>query len=339
MGSVRLMQYEWCDTCGEIDYYLPDSWDVKVHDIAGCSRPILTPEQIEAAIASPIASQPIRELAKGKKKVCILFDDMSRGTPTSKIARVVLKELHEAGIPDNAIEFICATGAHQAWDRASLVKKVGEDIMANYPVYNHVAFFNCTPLGKTSFGTRVEINSEVVSCDLKIAIGDIAPHPSYGFSGGGKMVMPGVASYDSISEHHGVVHRRHGLPGQVDPKFRSAENESLRDAIEFARMAKLDFSIMCMMNHKTEVVAVFAGDVEAAQKVAIEEAKKHFFVPDTSDNDIAIVNSFCKGNEANIAVPVGFRAVKDHGGTAVIIANSHLGQIGHYLFGSWGKSF
>ena len=339
MGSVKLWEYEWSDNPREVDYYLPDSWDVKVHDIAGAHKPELNDQQIEAAIASPIGTRRIRDLAKGKKKVVILFDDMSRGTPTWRIAPVVLKELKEAGIPDNCIEFVCATGAHQAWDRAGLVRKIGEHIMANYPVYNHVAFFNCTPLGKTSYGTRVEINSEVMSCDLKIAIGDISPHVSYGFSGGGKMVMPGVSSYESIAEHHGVIHRRHGPPGQVDPNFRSANNENLRDAIEFARMAKLDFSVHCMMNHKADVVAIFAGDVEESQKVAIEEAKKHFYVPPSEDNDITIANAFCKANEANIASGVAFRSVKKEGGTAVFIANSHLGQIGHYLFGNWGKTY
>jgi nickel-dependent lactate racemase len=339
MGSVRLMQYAWSDNPREVEYFFPDSWDVTVYNIAGARRPALTDTQIEKAVLSPIGSPSIRDLAKGKKKVCILFDDMARGTPTWRIAPFVLRELKVAGIPDDAIEFICATGAHQSWDRSALVKKVGEHIMATYPVFNHVPFFNCTPLGKTSFETKVEINSEVMSCDLKIAIGDISPHVSYGFSGGGKMIMPGVASYDSIVEHHGVVHRPKGLPGTPDPDFRSANNPNLRDAIEFARMAGLDFSIHCMLNHKAEVVAIFAGDVEASQIVAIEEAKKHFLVPPTGDNDITIANAFCKANEANIASGVAFNSVTRRGGTAVLVANSHLGQIGHYLFGNWGRAY
>jgi lactate racemase len=339
MGSVRLMQYAWSDNPHEVDYFLPDCWDVTVYDIAGAHTPALTDAQIESTILSPIGSAPLRELARGKKKVCILFDDMARGTPTWKIAPVVLRELKQAGIPDSAIEFICATGAHQSWDRAALVKKVGEFIMANYPVFNHVPFFNCTPLGKTSFGTLVEVNSEVMSCDLKIAIGDISPHVSYGFSGGGKMIMPGVSSYNSIVEHHGVVHRPKGPPGAPDPHFRSPLNPNLRDAIEFARMAHLDFSVHCMLNHRAEVVAVFAGDVAESQKVAIEEAKKHFYVPPTQDNDITIANAFCKANEANIASGVAFNSVSHNGGTAVLMANSHFGQIGHYLFGNWGKTY
>jgi len=91
----------------------------------------------------------------------------------------------------NQIEFICAVGAHQVWDRSLLVKKLGADIVTKYPVYNHDPFLNCTYLGKTSFDTRVEISAEVMSCDLKVSIQSVVPHSSYGFSGGGKMVMPG----------------------------------------------------------------------------------------------------------------------------------------------------
>ncbi len=339
MGSVQLMQYAWSDDPHEVEYYLPDCWEVKVHDINGADRPALTDAQIESAIMSPIGSSKLEDLAKGKQKVCILFDDMARGTPTWRIAPVIIRELKKAGIQDSVIEFICANGAHQSWDRAALVKKVGEDIMAHYPVYNHVPFLNCTFLGTTSFGTRVEVSSEVMSCDLKIAIGDISPHVSYGFSGGGKMIMPGVASYESIVEHHGTIHRPKDPSGAPDPKFRSAMNPNLRDAMEFARMAGLDFSVHCMLNHRAEVVAIFAGDTEASQKVAIEEARKHFYVPSTQDNDIVIANAYCKANEGNIASGVAFNSVTRDGGTAVLVANSHLGQIGHYLFGNWGKTY
>ena len=88
MGSVKLWEYEWSDNPREVEYYLPDSWDVKVHNIAGAHRPELNDLQIEAAIASPIGTNRIRDLAKGKRKVCILFDDMSPGTPTWRIAPV-----------------------------------------------------------------------------------------------------------------------------------------------------------------------------------------------------------------------------------------------------------
>jgi lactate racemase len=338
MAYIKLMEYEWSDNPREMEYYLPDSWDVKVHHIAGYRKPVLSPGRIKTAVNSPVGSKRISELAKGKKKVCILFDDLSRGTPADKIIPPILDELKEGGIKDDQIEFMCALGAHQAWDRSVLARKVGEDIMAKYPVFNHTTFMGCTPLGRTSFGTKVEVNSEVMSCDLKIAISNIVPHPMYGFGGGGKIVMPGISSYDSIADHHGVTHGAYlkALQKTPDAKGVFDGNPQMPDAMEFARMAGINFSINCMLNEKAEVVEIFAGDIEKAYEVAVSAAKEFFAVKDTRDNDIAIANAYCKADEANIATNTAFLSVKRTGGTAVTIANTHLGQIAHYLYGKWG---
>ncbi len=340
MAFVKLMEYEWSDNPHEVAYYLPDSWDVTVYHIAGYRKPALTPEQIAASIISPIGTSRIRDLAAGKKKVCILFDDLTRGTPTHKVLPAILAELKAGGIHDDQIEFICALGAHQAWDRSALVRKIGADIVAKYPVYNHNPFMNCTYLGKTSFGTKVEISTEVMSCDLKVSIQNIVPHPSYGFAGGGKIVMPGCSSYNSIADHHGVTHRafRETLGRTPDAKGVFDGNPQPRDAMEFAKMAKIDFSVNCMLNEKADIVAIFAGDIEKAYEPAVVAAKEHYLVPDTRDNDITIANAYCKAGEAIIATASSFIAVKRTGGSAVTIANSHLGQVVHYLSGSWGTN-
>lgn len=338
MAFIRLMEYEWSDNPHEVDYYLPDSWDVTVYHIAGYRKPVLTPEQINSSIASPIGTSRLRDLARGKKKVCILFDDMVRGTPAFKVVPAVLSELKAGGIKDNQIEFICATGAHQVWDRSALVRKLGADIVAKYPVYNHDPFLNCTYLGKTSFGTRVEVSGEVMSCDLKVSIQSIVPHSSYGFSGGGKMVMPGCSSYSSIVDHHTVTHKAFGdmLGRTPDAKGVFEGNPKPQDAMEFARMANIDFSINCMVNEQADIVAIFAGDLEQAYVPAVAAAKEHYRVPDTRDNDIVIANAYFKAGEAFIASASAFIAVKRTGGSSVTIANSLLGQIVHYLGASWG---
>jgi nickel-dependent lactate racemase len=221
-----------------------------------------------------------------------------------------------------------------------MVRKIGADIVEKYPVYNHVPFMNCTLLGKTSFGTKVEVSTEVMSCDLKVSIQNIVPHPSYGFGGGGKIVMPGCASYDSIADHHGITHRayRQMLQRTPDAKGVFDGNPQPQDAMEFAKMAKIDFSINCMLNEKADIVAIFAGDIEKAHVPAVAAAKEHYRIPDVRDNDIAIANAYCKADEATIATAASFIAVKRTGGSAVTIANSHLGQIAHYLSGAWGMS-
>ena len=338
---IKLPAYQWYDP-REVAYPLPDGWKVTVYDIAGADRPVMTYDQIKTAIASPHGAPRLREIARGKKKVVILFDDLTRGTRVSKIAPAVLEELKEAGIADSQIEFICAQGAHQAWDRADLVKKLGAEIFNRFPVYNHVPFLNCTYLGKTSYGSRVEVNAEVMSCDLKIGIGGIVPHASYGYGGGGKIIMPGVSSYDAISAHHGPNHevfrverRKAGTPfnyGFVDG------NPMTLDALEMAKMAHLDFLVDCLMNHWGDPVAIYAGALEATYWAGIKEAKTHYKVVAPQDNDIVIANAFCKGDEAYHALQTALPHVTRKGGDLVLMVSSPLGWVYHYLSGSHGRT-
>lgn len=338
MTGVKLPQYSW-DEPREIEYPLPDSWRVTVNNFAGSDRPAASPEAIRAAITSPIGMPPLRETARGKKEVVILFDDMTRSTRTSRIVPYVLEELAEAGITDDRIRFIAAVANHQALDRASLAKKLGEDIVARFPVYNHCPFLNCTEVGTTSYGTKAFINSEVMHCDLKIAIGSILPHVQYGFSGGSKMVIPGVASYETVVAHHGVTHeawkgeqRKAGRPfiGMTD-------NPMQADAREIADMVGLDMLINCTVNKWGETVAVFAGAMEPTYRAAIEEARGHYTAAASSDNDIVIANTYVKASEYNMAFST-LPAVNRQGGDLVIIANSPLGQVVHYLFDMFGKT-
>src|SRR3972149_2243552 len=111
MSSVKLPQYIWHNQ-KEVEFPLPDNWKVSVHNIAGYNKPALKPEQIKAAIASPTGMPPLRESARGKKQVAILFDDMTRGTRTYQIIPFVLEELHQAGITDDRIRFIAAVPTH-----------------------------------------------------------------------------------------------------------------------------------------------------------------------------------------------------------------------------------
>ncbi|MFH1382172.1 MAG: lactate racemase domain-containing protein [Chloroflexota bacterium] len=338
---IKLPAYQWYDP-KEIDYPLPDEWPATVYKIAGADRPVMTHEQIKAAIASPIGSPRLREMARDKKKVVILFDDLTRATQVSRLAPAVLDELKEAGVPDNQVEFICAVGAHQAWDRADLAKKLGGEILNRFPVYNHVPFMNCTYLGKTSYGGKVEVSTEVMSADLKIGIGGIVPHASFGFGGGGKIIMPGVSSYEAIATHHGLTHKafreeRRKSGASFNYGFVDANPMTL-EAIEMAKMAGLDFIVNCLMNHWGEPVAIYAGSLEPAYWAGVKEAKTHYRVDGPQDNDIVITNAYCKGNEAYHALQTALPHVSRKGGDLVLIVSSPLGWVYHYLSGSHGQT-
>lgn len=338
MSSVKLPQYIWHNQ-KEVEFPLPDNWQVTICNIAGYNKPALKPQAIKAAIASPIGMAPLRELARGKKQAVILFDDMTRGTRIYEIVPFVLEELAQAGITDDRIRFIAAVANHQALDRSAMAKKLGEDIVGRFSVFNHCSFIHCTPIGTSSYGTKAAINDEVMRCDLKIAIGSVVPHPQYGFGGGAKIILPGVAAYESVKQHHQVTHsawaaeqRKKGLQLRG-----TIENSPINaDAREIAKMAGLDMVIDCILNGKGETTAVYAGALEPTYQAAVKEAERHYVAENSGDNDIVIANAFIKASEYSMA-SAALPAVNPKGGSIVFLANSPTGQVVHYLFDPFGK--
>ena len=184
--KLKLPKLVW-DGGGDHEIDFPESWEVNFCPTRGWDRPAMSDEAMRKAFAKPVGTKPIRELAAGKKEVVIIFDDITRPTPVSRIAPIVLEELREAGIADDGIHFVIASGTHGAHDNKALRAKLGQDILERFFVFQHNPYENCVPVGATSLGTPLEVNREVMSCDLKIGIGCILPHPQAGFGGGGKL--------------------------------------------------------------------------------------------------------------------------------------------------------
>ncbi len=339
MNSIKLSQPVWYEP-KELILPLPDGWQVEVCNMAGYNRSALKPDEIKAAISNPIGIPPIRELAKGKKEVVIIFDDMTRVTRVAEIVPFVLEELAEAGIPDSNIRFIMALGCHGAKDRRDFVKKLGEDTLARFPVYNHNAFGNCTYVGTTAtFGTRVYVNEEVMKCDLKIAIGSVVPHPTSGFGGGGKIILPGVTSFETIEHNHGTMYKMVREGSKPVAGMGNFDSNPIRmDIEEAAVLSGLDVIINCIVNTRGETVFVFTGALKLVYAAAIKEAKTHYLTPRVERKDIVIANTVAKANEGWIGLPIAYRAIKPEGGDVVLIANMPEGQVTHYLLGPFGKT-
>ncbi len=340
MNAITLPQLAWYGT-GKMELPLPDNWPVTFYNMAGYDRPAMKPDEIKAAVANLKGIAPLRELARGKKEVVIIFDDMTRVTRVAGIVPFVLAELSQAGIPDNKIRFICALGNHGAHNRVDFVKKLGEEILARFPVYNHNPFSNCTLVGTTSSGNKIYINAEVMKCDLKIAIGSVVPHPITGFGGGGKIILPGVASIESAEGLHRLTARaRREQWSRSAAGMGVSENNPARDEVEeAAALAGLDVKIDALVNMWGETTAIFAGALKPAFSAAVGEAVSHYRTTKAKGAGIAIANTFAKANEAiMLGLTTAFRALRPEGGDAVLIANAPDGQVTHYLMGPFGKT-
>jgi len=338
MSIVKLPQLAWYGRKKD-EFSLPGRWQVEMCDMAGADKQPLKSADIRAVLTKPIGAKSLRELSKGKKEAVILFDDMSRATRTRDIVPHVLRELSAAGIEDSHIRFVCALGCHAALTRLDFAKKLGEDVLARFPVYNHNPFGNCVLVGKTkTYQTEVYVNEEVMRCDLKVAIGGTVPHPMSGFGGGGKIILPGVTSFATTQHnHHNTYHDMFTLRGKLGQGIFD-ENPMRFDVEEAAELAGLDFIINVLFNRWGETVGVFAGALKPAYAAAVKESKAHYNTPRVQDKDIAIANSYIKGNEAFIGVSIAYSAISKKGGDVVLIANEPSGQVVHYLLGPFGEN-
>ncbi|MFZ5590878.1 MAG: lactate racemase domain-containing protein [Bacillota bacterium] len=334
---IKLPQGAWFAE-QDIEISFPADWQVNLCDSPADRLGPVTEDEIRRAFASPVGCPPLRELAAGKKEVCIIFDDISRGTRVDQLVPFVLEELAAAGIQDQQIRFICALGMHGAHTLDILAKKLGRDIVARFPVFNHNPYENCQHLGQTSRGTPVAVNAEVMKCDLKIGIGCITPHPFNGFGGGGKILFPGVCGVETILGNH--ILSATALMGAglnpVDGLGRFEGNIMRQEMEEVCRMAGLDMVVSALVNSRCQTVGLVVGEPVAAHYAGVETARRIYPTPFRPGADIVVANANFKACEAYIALLFALKSLKP-GGDAVVIAHTPLGQIPHYLLGAFGR--
>ena len=338
--KITLQQNKWYgDKPTEIS--LPDGWDVEYLAMPGDKEPVLTKEQVRERIEQPYGSEPLSQMARGKKRVGIIFDDITRPTPTKVMAEAVLDILLDAGVRKEDIIFICALGTHGAHTREQFVKKLGEDIVGEYFVYNHNCYENLVSLGKTERGFEVFINKEVMACDLKVGIGGMIPHACNGYSGGYKLLFPGVAGIDTMEYVH--IKGSEAMLTVENPTIRNTmghlHEHGMRFEIEeMGRMAGQFFKVDCIYNSLAEPIGIYAGDPVEEYYEAVKMAKRVYGVPLPKNKDVMIVNANVKSNECNIAYGVGLAGFPEgEGGDLVIVNFAKSGQIPHYMIGHFGR--
>ncbi|ADK84146.1 Protein of unknown function DUF2088 [Desulfarculus baarsii DSM 2075] len=334
--KIRLPELMWYGNL-DVEIELPDDWDVTFCPMRGAERPALGQEAIAQAIKNPIGCPPLHQLARGKKSACIVFDDITRPTRCAELAPVVIEELLAAGLAEDDITFVCALGSHGAHTAHEFRKKLGADILERFRVYNHNIYENCVEVGVTSRGARLLINREVAQAQVKVGLGCVTAHAQVGFSGGGKIILPGVSHIDTISHFHIDVEKS----AVETTGLGNFDNNILRFEIEEAvRLAKLDFKVDVVTNGRGATIGVFAGDPIAEHLQAVAAAREIYATePTPTDMDVVVVNAFAKANEMAIAILLGAIATGNFQGSVVCLANAPEGQVTHYLARSFGRDY
>lgn len=281
----------WCGD-KELTLTFPDNWDVSVYESKGAEA--LGESEVKRAFTEPIGAKRIAELARRKKNAVIIVDDLSRPTPAHLVIPNIIEELQEGGIKGSAIKFVIGGGLHRPLTKEEMAKKVGMDIASSYEVYNHNAFSKTLEnMGNLEDGTPVQINELVANSDLKIAIGGIIPHIYAGFGGGGKIVVPGVASYDATVHNHQGQYKPRGR-GNIE---KQSEEKDMRDnAEDVARLIGLDFMVNMVLTKNRGIAGLFVGDVIESHIQGMKFAKGIYETTsakaEVEKTDIVVINAY-----------------------------------------------
>ena len=308
---------------------LPASWEVNVMKMAGHDAAPLSPEEIRRRIQNPIGTRPLRELAAGKKRVVITFDDLERPTPAHEIAPPVLEELKAAGVPDESILFLAALGTHRPLPSDEVARKLGADVIRRYAWINHNCFENLKDIGDTSRRNRIKVNQTFAAADLRITLNGIKIHQRAGYGGGAKSILPGVASIDSVRYNHETIGG-----SSRDNGLKIFHNEVRLDMEEAARMAGIDFSVQVVYNRRRRTCAVFAGDINEAHHAACRMANLHYRTPTFKGADIVIANNYPQNIQSDKGPDWVNRSLREGGTGVLIIQNPHVMTSWNY----WNES-
>lgn len=255
----------------DVQCRLPLKWDVRMCQTAQLPE-ISGDEEIERKIKLPVSGETLPEIVHRKKAktACILVSDATRAVPTKRIAKVVVKELLDAGLKFADILFFVAIGVHRDATEEECREMLG-DLYGKVTILNHTPFEeeNLIFLGNTSRETPVKVNRRAYECDIHIQIGKVEPHEFAGFSGGRKSVLPGISSEETII----INHRPEMI---LNPKAAIGVlegNPVHEDMIEAAEWFGIDFAVNCILNNDLKMAAVFAGGLKESHETAVNYVK------------------------------------------------------------------
>jgi nickel-dependent lactate racemase len=241
---------------------LPDGPQYDVAEIRSADPLDDVTAALGKALDHPIGSRPLAELAAGKRTAAISVCDITRPAPNRVTLPPLLERLHAAGIPEGGITILIATGLHRAATDAEIQVILGPEIPARYRVVNHDAraFGDHQSLGSTRRGTPVYIDKRFMEADLHITLGFIEQHLMLGFSGGRKLIAPGLAAQETIK----VIHSPRFMREPMATEGSIEENPLHAELLEIARRARHDFVLDVTLTQERGISGVFAGDpVEA----------------------------------------------------------------------------
>ena len=242
-------------------------------------------EALREALANPVSSPCLRDLAGSARSVAIAVEDATRPVPNSLLLEAVISELEAGGVSPQQIKVIVATGLHRPMNDEELAGALGR-WFGVVQHENHDAGLpeGLTPLGTTTLGTAISVNRSFMEADLRITTGDVEYHQFCGYGGGVKCIYPGLADAAAIRTNHSRMDLPGTGPGRID-------GNPVREEInEVGRMARVDFNLSVAMDAQHRIVAVRAGDPDASFRQACRFVDEMYAVDVPQRADLVIAS-------------------------------------------------
>ena len=254
---------------GRLSLRVPERADI----LTGPVIPALADPRTEVltALRNPIGSKPLREIAEAKQpaSVVITMSDITRPVPNELLITQILAELNAAGISDDVVTILIATGMHRPSTSREREVMLGKELLGRCRVVDHEADKQAT-LVRISEQPPVSINRIYADAELKIVTGLIEPHFMAGYSGGRKGICPGLVDLHTVQRFHG--YKTMGDPAAVEGKM--VGNPCHEIAIRVASLMGCDFLVNAAITHERELAGVFAGQLIAAHEQGCEQVGK-----------------------------------------------------------------
>ncbi len=281
--------------------------------------------ELEYALDHPIGAQPLEEMVKPGQKICIIVDDISRPTPISTILPCLVARLNACGIADRDVRIVVALGSHRYMTQEELRQRVGEDIFARCEVMN--SEFRrpegLISVGHTPEGVEILVSKCVMESDIRIGVGNLAPHPVMGWGGGGKILYPGVTGEHTVA----YFHLKGGL---VEENLFGHSTTPVREMMEnWVDSIGLHFIINTVLNDQFDICRVVAGHYIHAHREGVRLAQQLLGYRVTEQVDVVVAGShpadqdFWQSPKAMYAAEPALKG--EQGGTMILVSPNYEG--------------
>ncbi len=322
---LRLPWRAWSGGAEEETFDFPATWSLERLEMVGWGG--------ENALNTAGLRAAVSRLAFSHARVSIAFEDLTRPSPLAPVLEVIADTLNDAGVPDSRIDFVMATGAHRTPTADELARKVGDTIDGRFKVRVHRAGGDLADSGIRVGSLPLRIDPRFLAADIRIGVSTVMPNPFAGFSGGGKIVLPGLASLEVLVWLHKLAMM--GFAGGVANVGRNRIREEIdRVAAELP----LHFIAACLVDSRRQLRELRFGDPGATYAEACDRARHVHATSMSGRYDVLFCNAYPKDGEflqaenAYSPLRTGGLAYLAPEGSVVLMAACHNGRGHHGLF-------